>query len=185
MEWYAYDDGGQQSQSPLHSNLGCIREMGCGAFCGPCWFQLCRAGPIAESHITVKEQVPIVLAEAVWGRLWVGKTILARCDNAAMVAIINQGNSKEPECMHLMCCLSFIAAQFSFNMVASHIKGTENDLANAISRNNLGYIFSRYLQASPIPTALPQELRDLLIVAKPDCTSNHWTKLWTSIFTTA
>ena len=133
-------------------------KWGCGAFCGPCWFQLRWTGPIAESHITVKELVPIVLAAAVWGRLWVGKTILARCDNAAMVAIINQGNSKEPECMHLMRCLSFIAAQFSFNMVASHIKGTENDLADAISRNNLGYFFSRYPQASPIPTALPQEL---------------------------
>ena len=160
-------------------------KWGCGAFCGSYWFQLCWTGPTAESHITVKELVPIVIAAAVWGNLWVGKTILARCDNAAVVAIINQGNSKDPECMHLMRCLAFIAAQFNFNIIASHIKGSDNDLADAISRNNLGYFFSRYPQASCTPTALPQELLDLLIVAKPDWTSSHWTNLWTSIFAKA
>lgn len=71
--------------------------------------------------------------------------------------------------MYLMHCLSFVATHFNCNIVASQIKGINNDLADAISRNNLGYFFSHYPQASPNPTALPQELQDLLIIAKPDC----------------
>ncbi len=37
--------------------------------------------------------------------------MLARCDNAAVVAIINKGQSKDKEAMHLARCLAFIQAE--------------------------------------------------------------------------
>ena len=39
--------------------------------------------------------------------------------------------------MHLRCSLVFIAAKSSVNITASHIGGTDNILADALSRNNL------------------------------------------------
>ncbi len=37
--------------------------------------------------------MPIVVAAAVWGPAWRGQMVLARCDNAAVVAIINKGQA--------------------------------------------------------------------------------------------
>ena len=49
----------------------------------------------------------IVLAVAMWGYLWTGMTVLCKCDNMAVVAIINSGRSRMDKAMHLMRCLSF------------------------------------------------------------------------------
>ena len=160
-------------------------SWGCGPFCGSLWSQLKWAGTVVDSHITVKELVPIVIAAAIWGKHWAGCTVLANCDNAAVVAIINQGSSKNQECMHLMRCLSFIAAQFNFNLVAAHIKGVDNILADALSRNNALLFSAQLPHARPDPSTIPPELLDLLLLSKPDWTSQHWTELWSSTFDTA
>lgn len=82
--------------------------------------------PIASLHITVKELAPIVVAAAVWGINWRGKTILVECDNSAVVSIINRGTLTEAqrrtmqEAMHLICCLAFIRARFKFHIHAVH-----------------------------------------------------------------
>ena len=59
-----------------------------------------------------------------------------KCD-AAVVHILNQGYSRDPEVMHLMRCLHFITAQFNFRVTAEHIQGTLNTAADALSRNSL------------------------------------------------
>ena len=112
--------------------------------------------------------------------------MLANCDNAAVVAIINQRSSKDQECMHLMRCLPFIAAQFNFQyLVAPHIKGVDNVLADALSRNNALLFSAQLSHARPEPSTIPPELLDLLLLSEPDWTSQHWTELWTSTFDTA
>ena len=155
---------------------------GCGAFWDQKWFQLKWAGMLEQAHITIKELVPIVLGAAVWGREWRGRTVHVWCDNSAVVAILNWGNSRDPEAMHLMRCLAFIKEKFQFFLFATHIKGKNNDLADALSRDNLSYFRSHHPQALPHPTPLPQELLDLTMISKPDWTSAHWTDLWSAIF---
>ena len=77
-----------------------------------CGFQF-RWPPAWEAiHITVKELLPIVVACAVWGHQWRGCTILCRCDNAAVVAILKSGSSKDRVAMHLMRCLFFFTAHY-------------------------------------------------------------------------
>jgi len=112
---------------------------GCGAFFQDSWFQLEWAGNLEGSHITIKELVPITIAAAVWGPKWLGQNIEVKCDNAAVVAIINLGSCKDPEVMHLMRCLMFFMAKFQFSMYATHIAGSENSLADALSRDRLAY----------------------------------------------
>ena len=157
-------------------------KWGCGAFHKNKLFQVQWAGTVEKSHITVKELIPIVLAAAVWGTEWTGRTIEAQCDNSAVVAMINWGSGKNPEAMHLMRCLAFFMAKFQFTLVARHIPGTSNVLADALSRGNLSLFLSLYPQADQVATPLPQELLDLVIISHPDWTSPHWTRLWSAIF---
>ena len=159
-------------------------SWGCGAFAGSEWFQLKWAGHITSSHIAVKEMVPIVIAAAVWGPQWKGKTVMAQCDNSAVVTIISNGTSRDQDIMHLMRCLAFIAAKFEFNIWAQHIKGVDNTLADALSRNDLPLFISLHSQASQLPTTIPAPLLNLLIVSRPNWTSQYWTELWTTIFKT-
>ena len=155
---------------------------GCGAYWGSQWFMLPWEGPIKQCHITAKELVPIVVAAAVWGKGWQGQTVQVWCDNTAVVNIINRGSSRDKDAMHLARCLAFIEAKFDLDLVASHIKGVNNTLADALSRDNLTLFRSLLPQAAPEPTCIPESLLDLLLVSKPDWTSPHWTDLWNSIF---
>ena len=134
--------------------------------------------PIASQHITVKELAPIVLAAAMWGPEWRGKTILALCDNSAVVAIVNKGSSTNREAMQLMRCLAFLVAKFDLFLFASHLRGVENSLADALSRNNCQKFFASFPQADPVPSPIPEAWLDLLILGKPDWNSRHWTELW-------
>ena len=142
-------------------------------------FQLKWAGHITTSHIAVKE---MVIAAVVWGPQWKGKTVMAQCDNSAVVTIINNGFSHDQDIMHLMRCLAFIVAKFEFNIWAQHIKGVDNTRVNALSRNDLPLFISLHSQASQLPTTIPAALLELLIVSRPNWTSQHWTELWTTIF---
>ena len=109
---------------------------GCGAYTGEHWFMLPWTSNIQEVHIAVKELVPIVIAALMCGQEWKGLVVRARCDNSAVVAIVNSGSSRNPQAMHLRRCLAFLAAKGDFKLKAMHIRGVENVAADALSRNN-------------------------------------------------
>ena len=111
--------------------------------------------------------------------------MLVRCDNSAVVTIIGKGSSRDKEAMHLARCLAFFQAEFDVVLVASHIKGVENVLADALSRNDLKKFRAQCPQAAAEPTAVPEPLLDLLLIRKPDWTCPSWTELWSSIIRTA
>ena len=58
-----------------------LGSWGCGAYCGRNWFQIKLVGPMATSHITIKELAPIAVASAIWGPSWKGLTVKVLCDN--------------------------------------------------------------------------------------------------------
>ena len=157
-------------------------NWGCGAYCRESWFQLQWDEATKLKHITIKEFIPIVLAAALWGESWSGKSVRVRSDNAAVVAVINSGSSKDQEVMHLMRCLVFISAKFNFITSATHLPGAHNQLADALSRNDALYFMSNYPQAQLAPTPIPHALIDLLMGSKPDWTSQRWSNLWSIIF---
>ena len=91
-------------------------NWGCGAFnLDLDWFQLQWPNSWSTLHITVKELAPIVIACAVWGKRWQGKSIHCVCDNAAVVSIVTSGSSRDATVMHLMWCLFFFQAVFSLS----------------------------------------------------------------------
>ena len=85
-------------------------DWGCGAYVDTSWFQLHCTGHLTDAHISVKELVPIVIAVAIWGHKWVGKTILVQSDNTATVVAINSHTSQYKDTAHMLCCLTFLMA---------------------------------------------------------------------------
>ena len=85
------------------------------------------------------------------------KNIMAHCDNEAVVAIIDKGDSREEECMYLMWSLAFFRAKFNITLYAQHIKGSLNDLADALSCDRLHYFMTNYPHVQSQPTVLPPE----------------------------
>ncbi len=63
-------------------------SWGCGAEWKGKWFQLSweTAQSAREWSIMPKEMLPIVIAAIVWGEQWEGSSVLAWCDNSAVVA---------------------------------------------------------------------------------------------------
>ena len=93
-------------------------------------------------NITLKEIVQVVYACAVWGPLCFSARVMANVENEAAVAVMNSGYSKVGEIMHLIRSLFFIVAFYQISLSACHIPGTQNGIADAISRDNLPVFFS-------------------------------------------
>ena len=150
-------------------------RWGCGAFSSSgTWFQF-RWPPAWDAvNITVKELLPIVVACAVWGHQWRGSTILCRCDNAAIVAIVKSGSSKDWVAMHLMRCLFFFTAFYQMLLVPRHLPGRDNTAADHLSRDALSSFLQLVPTAQPQPTELPDALMQALVIQRPDWTSAAW-----------
>ena len=151
---------------------------GCGAYSSAGdWFQLEWPSSWKGVHITVQELLPVVLAVALWGKQWQGKSIRCRCDNAAAVAIVNSGSSKDDRAMHLMRSLFFFLAKYNVTLRAEHIPGSENGAADALSRNNRLSFLSQVPSARGTPTQISPGLLQVLVHKQPDWTSRSWTVL--------
>ena len=159
-------------------------SWGCGAYYGPNWFQF-QWLEQAPSNIATKEFIPILFAAATWGSAWLSADVTFRCDNAAVVTVINKGSCKDPDLMHLMRCLSFYAAHFCFSFHAVHIAGVDNVAADALSRGDLSTFFFCSPQASPTPAAVPPAIVDMALFSKPDWTSQQWRWLFSFTIRTA
>ena len=157
-------------------------SWGCGAICQGHWFQLQWDKSSEAYHISIKELLPILIAAAIWGQDFVGKTILVRLDNVAAVAAINHQTSPVKEVAQLLRYLAFIMARFNVWLQAAHIPGSLNDIADALSRNNMSTFFSLVPQADKHLLIIPSSLIHLLIPRLLDWTELHWTELWSTIF---
>lgn len=88
-------------------------------------------------HIMVKKLLSLVLGVALCGKKWFGDSLVCRCDNAAVVAILQSKWCKDDLAMHLLQCLFFWLATYQVKIVGKHIPGTQNGPANALSQNNV------------------------------------------------
>ena len=158
-------------------------RWGCGAFAESGeWFQFCWPPEWEGVHITVKEVLPIVVACAVWGHLWLGCTVRCLCDNAAVVANIKSGTSKDPRVMHLMRCLFFFTASHQIVLLPCHLPGRLNVAADHLSRDALPSFLQLVLQAKARPTPLAEDLMGALVTQQPDWTSASWRAVLRSFF---
>lgn len=155
-------------------------SWGCGAFSGSKWFQLKWDSKTQLWHIAAKELIPIIIAAVIWGNQWKGSRVLARCDNEAVVAVINKRYCQDKHLMQMLRCLFFIEARFQFKTIATHIPGEDNELADDLSRDRLPSFMAKKKDADPHTSFIPPPLLQLLIHQDMDWTSPNWTELFTS-----
>ena len=153
-------------------------SFGCGAFSQEVglWFQLQWQSSWADIGIAPKEFGPIVVAAAIWGCHWSGKHVCFHSDNEAVVCAIQRRTAKHPLLTHFLRCLFFYASYYSFHYSATHIPGSLNTAADAISRNNITLLSSLLPQVHH--TSVPQAVVEFLIVNIPDWGSATWMKLF-------
>ena len=111
-----------------------------------------------------------------WGRHWAGQHISFHCDNEAVVSVIQKRYAKHHLLTHLLRCLFFYASYFNFHYSATHIPGSLNIAADAISRNNISLLSSVLPQVNRV--VIPQALLELLVINTPDWGSASWTALF-------
>ena len=176
LEWSLAAFNGWKREPDISFASDASESWGCGTYWAHTWFQLAwsNATALQGKNIATQELLPIVLATAIWGRLWTGLHVQCLCDNKAVVAVINSRSCKDGDMMHLLCSLFFFEAEFQFSMVAAHKPGSLNTLADALSRNNLPLFLQLSSQKVRDPTALPAPLLELLATQQPDWTSAIW-----------
>ena len=145
---------------------------GCGAPWGKHWFQWKWEGPSQEWLIAQKELLPILFAMEVWGREWQGQRGECHCDNAAVVAVVSTGRSKDKVLMHLLRYMFFVAAWLHLHLHAVHVPGLTNVAADSLSRKNFANFLQVMPQGSREPTLIPKELVNLSVMDQPDWTSH-------------
>lgn len=153
----------------------------CGAFARgtSSWFQLEWPAAWHAINIAVKELVPIVVSSALWGGGWKNKEVKFVCDNMAVVTCLSRRSARNNHLVHLLRCLFFFEAHFSFSFRAEHLPGKDNIAADALSRNNLSHFFSIYPQACPAPQHVPNSSSQN--AKRPSShlqTSSHWNRLF-------
>ena len=131
---------------------------------------------IGEDSIAVRELVPVVVAAASWGDSWHGKFIQFNSDNSAVVEMLNKRYSSKVMLMHLLRCLVFFAAKYSFWFCAQHVPGVNNGRADALPRGEV----ERFRFYSPQginknPTRVAQEVNEVILDPKGDWVSELWT----------
>ena len=73
---------------------------------------------------------------------------------------------------------TFFLGTLSTKVQASHIPGSHNDAADALSRNNLSYFRSIGPAVHPDPTSIPSALGDMLLLNHLDWTSSSWRRMF-------
>ena len=82
VEWNKHDVERDEASTKCGGDFRRLRYLGCGAFTkSGSWFQLKWPQSWVAANIVPKELLPVMLACAVWGRSWRGKTIRCNCDN--------------------------------------------------------------------------------------------------------
>lgn len=101
------------------------------------------------------ELYPLVVAAFLWGKEWSASSILVHCDNESTVQCINKGRSHSPALMPMLRRLTWISACDQFIIRAKHVPGSQNQIADSLSR----FLFQKFRTLAPeadqFPTPVP------------------------------
>ena len=153
-------------------------SWGCGAYFRRCWFSFSwiACPSWGDVPIAVKELLPIVVSCALWGQQMSSLHVRCRCDNAAVVAMINRHTSRHPVATHLLRCLFFICARYAVSLTAEHLPGHLNGAADALSRDSIPAFRQAVPYAEASPYSIPPELLDVLLHSRPKWLSAEWSE---------
>lgn len=112
----------------------------------------------SKRSLALLELYPIVVSALIWGHTWRKKRILFHCDNLATVHIIRKGRAKA-KCVllnQLMRRLTLSAMENNCLIIAQHVPGRNNSIADALSRFQLQRFRHLAPMAASNPTKVPR-----------------------------
>ena len=115
------------------------------------WAGFRSSGPQPGLLLTLqkKKLVPIVILAALWGRQWTGSHVSFHSDKISVVAVLSKHTTAKEACLlHLLCCLYFYAAFYSFHYSVEHVPGILNVAADTLYRR----IIHDFLVSSTSPS---------------------------------
>ena len=131
-------------------------SLGYGIFFMGHWISEPWPPQLQDRSIQWKELYPIAIACLLWGQQWSGKKLLFHCDNQAVVDIWASGTSRDPLIMHLVRSIFFSAATHHYTVLVTHIAGTNNSIADSLSRLQIT-LFRRLAPTADVePTPVPK-----------------------------
>ena len=80
------------------------------------------------------EMVNILVAVRIFALDWQHRSILVRCDNAAVVQVLNNGKTKDPFLATCARNIWYCMAHHDINLSFSHVLGKNNQVADLLSR---------------------------------------------------
>ena len=152
-------------------------EWGCGAWSQEHWFQFQWPELAKDHHIAFKELFAVLLACVLWGGSWSRCRVLARCDNQAAVHAMTNRSCKDK---YLLRCLFFCEAHHNFSLAAVYLPGSQNVLADDLSRNRRSSFLQKAPGMSREPAPIPPNWPELLL-GVGDWTSPAWTTRFTTL----
>ena len=91
------------------------------------------------------------------GAEWSQRRIVFYYDNEASVLILNKRRSSDSNIMLFIRRLNLLSLHYNFHILAAHIPGTTNDIADALSRQQ----WARFRRLAPWADPYPCPMRDL------------------------
>ena len=152
-------------ENSLQVHSDAAGSLGFGVIYNNCW--CARRWPLEWEaagllrDLTFLELFPIVVAVYIWHEHFSNKKVLFWCDNLSVVRIINRQTSRSERVMRLVRMLVLTCLKFNITFSAKHIAGTNNDVADALSRFQEERFRSLAPGANQHPEAFPTELWNL------------------------
>ena len=102
-----------------------------------------------QRRIILGKSYMLSYVQFIYGTQLGQKTILFHYDNSTVKSIWNKGSTHCREIMTLVLMLHFCAAHYNMHVMITHITGTDNCIANAISRFQMDCFRSQAPYANP------------------------------------
>ena len=169
LEWNIIHSREQLVHLPFNVSVyGCFRHLWLGAYWSERWVQAHWSTDQIGRDIAWKELFAIASAVNTWGHHWPRKKVSVHCDKQAAVDIWKKGSTVCSQVMALVRMLYFCAAQHNIHIIVTHIDGTNNCIADALSRFQVQCFHRLDPEAANNPDTIRawpiQFLRDSLIL---------------------
>ena len=131
-----------------------------GGFFGGQWFQGRWPRQLLDQppSIAYCEFYPVVVAVDCWAPQLANRKVRFRCDNEAVVNIINKQSSNCDKIMHLVRLFVCQCLRYNITFKAVQIPGVHNDIAESLSR----FQVNRFRALAPTADITMKPIADLL-----------------------
>ncbi|XP_054843036.1 uncharacterized protein LOC129334764 isoform X1 [Eublepharis macularius] len=108
--------------------------------------------------LTFLEFFPILVAVHLWGDELANHSVHFWCDNQAVVHVVNSLTSRSPRVMRLVRSFTLQCLRCNILFKARHVPGSNNGVADALSRQQMERFWQLAPAADPQPAVMPVDL---------------------------